>query len=276
MTFRQAISLLTEASAEHFPEEEARSIARRAVTDLYDMDLTSLVCSMDRECDGAKIELMAGELRRGRPVQYVTGKTQFMGLEIGVREGVLIPRPETELMVDKIIGQGEKYRDILDVGTGSGAIALALARNIEGSCVTAMDISREALETARENAVKNGVDIRFVERDALSPFDDLGRFDLIVSNPPYIPSAERKTMHPSVTDFEPAEALFVPDTDPVVFYRAIASSAYTMLRDGGSLWFEIHENYWRETAEAVRDAGFTDVRVERDQFEKFRYVWSRR
>ncbi len=183
------------------------------------------------------------ELKKGKPVQYITGKTIFYNCNIIVRPGVLIPRPETEELVDLIISENPGFSGtIADMATGSGCIAVALAVNLPGSLITATDISQPALATARENAVLNNVKITFVKADILS--DEMkirGKFDIIVSNPPYVRESEKAAMHRNVLDFEPHRALFVPDEYPLIFYRAILGSACTMLNQGGKIYFEINE-----------------------------------
>jgi len=222
------------------------------------------------------LERAAAELAAGRPVQYVIGETDFCGLSFAVREGVLIPRPETEELV-LLAGRRAAAFDrprILDVCTGSGCIAVALSHRIPEAEVTALDISDEALEIARENGRRHGADVEWIKDDALGGMGRLAgrRFDVIVSNPPYIPRSEMASMHRNVTGYEPHIALFVDDSDPLIFYRAIARSARGMLSDGGSLLFEVHERLAGRTAEAIRAEGFADVRIVEDCFGKQRMV----
>ena len=165
---------------------------------------------------------------------------------------------------------------ILDIGTGSGAIAVSLARRVSGARVTAVDISDVALEVARENARRNGVSVSFVKADALGDMSSLGEFDAIVSNPPYVPQSDLPTMHRNVRDFEPHTALFVPDDDPLLFYRSIADNARRMLVDGGVLCFEIYELYGEQMCAMLRERGFRDVSTVEDANLKERMVWCRK
>ncbi len=270
---------------------------RRRVSALYSVDeggriarMTAAALSGDAEAKFLAdpnetieingLEQAADELAAGRPVQYVIGEADFCGLRFAVREGVLIPRPETEELVMKAAERAEEFARprILDVCTGSGCIAVALGRRIPRAEITALDISAAALAIARENGRRIGVGVEWIEDDALGGMKRLAgrRFDVVVSNPPYIPRSEMAAMHPNVTRYEPYEALFVDDSDPTVFYRAIARAAGVMLSDGGSLLFEVHERLAEETAEAVRAEGFADVRIEEDCFGKQRMVCGRK
>lgn len=270
---------------------------RRRVSALYSVDeggriarMTAAALSGDAEAKFLAdpnetieingLEQAADELAAGRPVQYVIGEADFCGLRFAVREGVLIPRPETEELVMKAAERAEEFARprILDVCTGSGCIAVALGRRIPRAEITALDISDAALTIARENGRRLGVDVEWIGDDALGGMTRLAgrRFDVVVSNPPYIPRSEMAAMHCNVTGYEPHEALFVDDSDPLVFYRAIARAAGAMLSDGGSLLFEVHELLAERTAEAVRAEGFADVRIEKDCFGKQRMVCGRK
>lgn len=203
---------------------------------------------------------VAEQLSAGRPVQYIIGKTEFCGEEFTVREGVLIPRPETEELVMWAREVSKEFPSprILDLCTGSGCIAIALKKLIPAATVTAIDLSVEALKIAQENATKLGADVRFLADDVLQGVPQLGdkQFDIIVSNPPYIPISEREAMHINVTNFEPAMALFVEDSDPLIFYREIARIAKSRLSNRGALLFEIHELLADETVHMLQKEGF--------------------
>ena len=255
---------------------EAESIARMVVMDRLSIDFTHLATDYDTECKIDNLDDVITDLRRGRPVQYVLGHAQFCGLDFVVREGVLIPRPETEELVGQIVAATRTGARILDVGTGSGAIAVALARMIPDADVEAVDISDDALAVAVENAKRNNVSIKFHKADALGDLGALGRFDAIVSNPPYVPQSDRATMHTNVLDFEPSEALFVDDDNPLVFYRSIAANAAVMLADGGWLWFEIYEKYGDDICRMLAESGFRDIRLAADANNKPRMVWCRK
>lgn len=206
------------------------------------------------------IEQAVKELAAGRPLQYVTGKTEFCGEEFSVREGVLIPRPETEELVmwAKDVSKAFTSPRILDLCTGSGCIAISLKKLIPAADVTAIDLSAEALAIAKENATKLKTNVCFLQDDVLQGVKTLKgeEFDIIVSNPPYIPSSERTTMHINVTRYEPAMALFVEDDDPLIFYREIARFAAQALSKNGVLLFEIHELLAEQTLQMLIEEGF--------------------
>jgi release factor glutamine methyltransferase len=209
-------------------------------------------------------------------VQYVLGKAEFCEEEFEVAEGVLIPRPETEELVYRIAESAKRGARILDIGTGSGAIAIALAKLVKEAEVVAIDISNEALAIAKKNAERLGAEVEFVEADALGDLSRLGEFDIIVSNPPYIPQSDIVDMRKNVVDFEPHTALFVPDNDILKFYVATAENAQKMLREGGSLWFEIYEKAGDEVCSMLRDKGFSQTELIEDANLKPRMIWSRR
>jgi release factor glutamine methyltransferase len=239
-------------------------------------NLSQLVAHYDEEVDIDEIENIIAELSKGRPVQYVLGKAEFCELEFEVAEGVLIPRPETEELVYRIAETAERGARILDIGTGSGAIAISLAKLVKESEVVAVDISTEALKIAQRNAEQIGAKVEFVKADALGDLSQLGEFDIIVSNPPYIPQSDIVDMRKNVVDFEPHTALFVPDNDILRFYRATAKNAQRMLRKEGSIWFEIYEKAGVEVCEMLCEMGFTRNELIEDANLKPRMVWSRR
>ncbi len=276
MTIRQTIHLIRDAVEPLYGLHEAESVARLVMCDRLGYNLSQLVARYDEGCDIVDLEHIVEELRRGRPVQYVLGRAEFCELEFEVAEGVLIPRPETEELVYKIIETAQRGARILDIGTGSGAIAIALAKFVKDAEVVAVDISREALAIAERNAERLGVKVDFVEADALGDLSHLGMFDVIVSNPPYIPQSDIVDMRRNVVDFEPYTALFVPDDDILKFYRATAENATKMLREGGSLWFEIYEKAGEEVCAMLREKSFTHTVLFEDANAKPRMVWSRR
>ena len=276
MTIRQIIHAIREAVASLYGEREAESIARMVVCSRLEYDLSQLVVHYDDECEIANIEGIIEELQSGRPVQYVLGKAEFCDFVFEVSEGVLIPRPETEELVYRIAETAKCGARILDIGTGSGAIAVSLARLVKNAVVVAVDISPEALKIARCNAELLGADVEFVEADALGDLTRLGKFDIIVSNPPYIPQSDIVDMRKNVVDFEPHTALFVPDNDILMFYVATANNAQKMLHEDGSLWFEIYEKAGAELCDMLRKKGFLRTELIEDANHKPRMVWSRR
>lgn len=276
MTLRQTIHLIRDAIVSLYGEREAEMIGRMVVCDKLSYNLSQLVAHYDEECEVAELESIIEELRRGRPVQYVLGRAEFCDFVFEVAEGVLIPRPETEELVYRIAESAKRGARILDIGTGSGAIAIALAKLVKEAKVVAIDISSEALAIAKKNAERLGAEVEFVEADALGDLSRLGEFDIIVSNPPYIPQSDIVDMRKNVVDFEPHTALFVPDNDILKFYVATAENAQKMLREDGSLWFEIYEKAGAELCEVLRKKGFAQTELIEDSNLKPRMVWSRR
>ncbi|MDB4752237.1 peptide chain release factor N(5)-glutamine methyltransferase [Winogradskyella sp.] len=212
-------------------------------------------------------------LKQQKPIQYILGETEFFGLKFLVNEHVLIPRQETEELVDWIIRDNSKNNEIalniLDMGTGSGCIAIALAKNLSNSNVYALDISNEALKVARDNAKINEVEIQFIQTDVLSNSNDNHKlensiFDIIVSNPPYVRISEKGEMKPNVLDNEPHLALFVDDDDPLKFYKAIMKFANQKLKNGGQLYFEINQYLGEETKQLLIDANYDKIELLED------------
>lgn len=213
------------------------------------------------------VDPVVAKIESGVPLQYALGETRFCGLRLKVTPATLIPRPETEQLVDMITDSAAGIPDlrVLDIGTGSGCIAVALARALRSPHVAASDISDAALDVARENARMPGVRVDFRHEDILKAVPQVAAFDIIVSNPPYITPAEKSHMSPRVLDYEPSGALFVPQDDPTLYYKAIARYAAVALAPGGSLWLEINPLFDNQTVEAVRAAGFTDAELIRDE-----------
>ena len=276
MTVRHIIRSIREATEPLYGPHEAEMIARMVVCKRLRYNLSQMVAHYDDEAEIADLEPIVAELKSGRPVQYVLGEAEFCEMEFEVEEGVLIPRPETEELVYHIVETTKRGARILDIGTGSGAIAIALSKLIEEAEVVAVDISREALAIARRNAERMGADVEFIEADALGDLSHLGKFDIIVSNPPYIPQSDIVDMRQNVIDFEPHTALFVPDDDPLCFYRATAKNGATMLREGGSIWFEIYEKLGEELCAMMSAMGYSRNEIIEDSNLKPRMVWSRR
>jgi len=205
-------------------------------------------------------------LKEQIPIQYIIGETEFYGLPFKVNKNVLIPRPETEELVDWIIKDNHKKENIsiLDIGTGSGCIAIALAKFLPNSKVSAIDISKEALEIANENALKNNVSINFIEANILNTTTLSSQFDIIVSNPPYVRELEKNEMHKNVLDNEPHLALFVKNENPLLFYDKIASLAQSNLTGNGLLYFEINQYLGKEMLELLKLKGFTNIEIKKD------------
>ncbi len=261
-------------------EGEAKAVAMLLFEKLFGLSQTDVLMGKAEELEAADVQRLDKCVDRicgGEPVQYVLGKADFMEMELDVTPAVLIPRPETEELVNEVVNAlaDRKSPRILDIGTGSGCIALAIKQLIPLAEVTAWDISPEALRVARNNAEQLGLDICFEQRDILSTNLSVMSevFDLIVSNPPYICRQESEEMERRVTDFEPHAALFVPDDDPLLFYRAITRFATVALRTGGQLFFEINRRFGRQVCELMRQAGFEGVTLKTDQFDNPRIVY---
>lgn len=259
-----------------YEPHEAEAIARELVERLLGISFSQLVSDYDAECNIDGLEAKVEELLQGRPIQYVTGVASFCDHDFAVREGVLIPRPETEELVAHVAAIARPHSRILDVGTGSGAIAISLALEIAESQVVGVDLSPVALEVASENASRLGANLTITKCDALGDMSHLGSFDIIVSNPPYIPHSDEPSMNKNVIDYEPHEALFVADDDALCFYRSIARNGAKMLTEGGWLWFEIYELYGEQMCQLLRDEGYRDVQLINDIFNKPRIVCGRR
>lgn len=221
-----------------------------------------------------KIISACKDLKKGNPIQYILGYTDFYNCTIGLNEHTLIPRPETEELVDLIITENRGFNGrILDVGTGSGCISVALAINIPGSIVTGFDISEGAIKKARENALLNNARVSFMVADLFN-FNpqSLTGIDIIVSNPPYISESEKKLMAANVLNYEPPSALFVPDSDPIVFYRAITDLAKFILVPGGKIYLEINEIMGGHISGLMKSEGYSDIKVIRDINNKERFI----
>ena len=252
-----------------FSEREAEQLMRILLEDLFGIDQKSQILNPDMTLDELQhhaLEQAVDRLLKGEPVQYVTGVAEFCGLRLKVNPSVLIPRPETEELVQKIVAQNIQPKRIWDVGTGSGCIAIALAKHFADAEVVAFDVSEAALETARQNAIYNKVKVTFVCDDVLHPlstyFDE--PVDLVVSNPPYVCECEKTAMERNVLDHEPATALFVPDDDPLCFYRQILRLARKQLNADGVAWFEINETWGNEMADLCKAEGFAEAEILND------------
>lgn len=260
----------------YYTAEEVSALSRIVCCDLLGQAPTDYYLGKDIVLSSKKeqeLEDILQRLSRFEPLQYIEGRTLFLGREFWIAPGVLIPRPETEELVELMLKEIPADARILDVGTGSGCIAISLAKELPDALVTAWDVSPEALSVARANARKLQADVRFVECDVLAcQVDEVGLYDVIVSNPPYVTEAEKADMEPNVLQWEPSLALFVPDDDPLRFYRRIAVLGRDMLADGGRLYFEINRAYGREMVEMLRTMGYVGVRVEKDLSQNDRFV----
>lgn len=280
MNVREFTTTLAASLQPIYPEREAEAIATLVVEHLLDMDaLQRMMDAQEPVPTDAQEALvpLRERLLTHEPVQYVLGTAYFEGMALEVTPATLIPRPETEELVRAITQElrGRAGLRVLDVGTGSGCLALALASALPRAQVLAVDISEEALAVARRNGARYAPGVAFQQVDILQamPADvALGTLDVLVSNPPYVRESERPLMRDNVLAWEPATALFVPDEDPLLFYRRLCVVGQELLAPGGGLYVEINEGLGAETAALLQEHGFIDVRVLPDMFGKARIV----
>lgn len=265
---------------QHYGTAEGYALYRLVMEECFGLTHTDILLGKDNQIseeNQARLLEITGRLLKNEPVQYVLGYADFCGHRFAVRPGVLIPRPETELLVQKALElgygmEGVTEPEALDIGTGSGCIAVSMA--LAGCRVTAMDISEEALEIAMQNATALNAEVAFVHENILQPSRTAQQWHVIVSNPPYICLHEAEAMERNVLDYEPHNALFVPDTDPLIFYRAIASYAMSHLSAGGWLCMEINQAYPDEMERLLSSFGFKDVTIQKDQYGKDRIAYA--
>lgn len=270
MRRKELLNKIRSQVGEKYSSQEAGSIAYAVVERFFGFNRTQVVVEPQTIVEGydeAVFDDVCRQLAAGRPLQYVTGVAEFYGHTFSVAEGVLIPRPETEELVGWIVDDMKMCANpsMLDIGTGSGAIAVSLAYCFPHGNVDAVDVSCDALDIARRNALSIGVNVCFVECDVLQPAEIFAaslpcqKYDAVVSNPPYIPESEYEIMDDNVRKYEPSLALFVKDADPLLFYREIGIRASVLLKPAGKLWFEIHENYAAQVCELLSSQGYKDV-----------------
>lgn len=319
MTTREATQLIMRRLTSLYGADEAQAMMRDimlAVVNYSPVDIVLREQSELPEFAPRRLQDILERLERHEPLQYVLGTARFHGMDFKVTPSTLIPRPETELLVDMIVDDCGDRTDlrVLDIGTGSGCIAIALARALRFPTVDAIDISEQALAVARDNASRLKATVNFRQADVLAPrinagsgldladleqcvcpttagggrrVVNLSTYDIIVSNPPYVMQSEAATMDANVLDYEPHSALFVPDDDPLLFYRAIATLAMTALTphdghnelcpyNGGRLYLEINPLLANETLTLLKDSGFTDCRLHRDQYGRLRFATATR
>lgn len=271
---KQQIDYIISELRGFYPEEELRELAYWILEESTGMTRTEILFGCKdtkKNVYAQEIEVILQKLRAHEPIQYVFGHTEWMGLDLRVTPATLIPRPETAELVEWVLHVADKNKPlrVLDIGTGSGCIAIALKKAAPNWQVTGLDISHEALDVAKENAERNNVAIHWQQADILS-LCSLPMVDIIVSNPPYICEKEKVDMQARVLDYEPARALFVPDNDPLLFYRKIAS-----LKGAPILFFEINEAYGEQVCSMLRTIGYTNVERKEDIYGKPRMVFGR-
>jgi len=275
-TLQAVIRFFKTELMDYFPEQEINSMLYIVLDKTFDIRKKDVLLGSNRlfsESELLKIIYIVKDLKKHKPLAYILGEWEFYGLPFKINEHTLIPRPETEELVQLILDENNKENlSVLDIGTGSGCIAIALKKNRPNASVSAFDVSKQALETAKNNALLNDVAIHFQEIDILIPQELKNNYDIIVSNPPYIPLKDINEMDKNVTDFEPHLALFVEDNNPLVFYKAIAEFAQNHLTKKGKLYVEIHEKLGNEVKALFESVGFKEVVIVKDINEKDRIV----
>lgn len=254
--------------SEFYPDTEISGLIRIIVEYITKSSMPALLSDKNTKItseENLKIDKIVERLQRFEPIQYIIGETEFYGLPFIVNQDVLIPRPETEELVELILieNKGSKSQ-ILDIGTGSGCIAISLQKHLPEANITGWDISDKALSIAEINNKNNGVDVIFKQVDILSDYPNNQHFDIIVSNPPYVLDSEKIDMHSNVLDYEPHTALFVPDHSPLLFYNKIADIATQLLGNGGKLYFEINRAKGQETIKMLEGKNFSNIRLIKD------------
>ncbi|MEP1487288.1 MAG: peptide chain release factor N(5)-glutamine methyltransferase [Algibacter sp.] len=272
-TFQETLNKL-------YPSEEIDSFFYILMESYYKISRIQLAMDYGLSVANFDAILKALELlKQQKPIQYILGETEFYGLPFRVNQNTLIPRPETEELVEWVIEESKNRNSefrILDIGTGSGCIAISLAKNLPNAKVYTLDVSKEALKVAKENAKLNTVDVEFIECDILNveagKFNEEQNFDIIVSNPPYVRNLEKKLMQSNVLDNEPHLALFVENENPLQFYKAITDFAVKNLNKDGSLFFEINEYLGKEMIQLLSESHFENIELKQDIFKRDRMV----
>ncbi|HSA04585.1 MAG TPA: peptide chain release factor N(5)-glutamine methyltransferase [Tenuifilaceae bacterium] len=279
-TLRQLFDIIGSSLSELYSATEVQAIRKLLFEKIVKMPEYRVHLNpndlLSSEISNRILEIL-DELKKGNPVQYVIGDADFMDMVFEVNPSVLIPRPETEELVHWIISNNKgSSPKILDIGAGSGCIAISLAKYLSNAKVSALDVSENALSVARRNAIKNGVNVDFINGDILELSKIEGApYDIIVSNPPYVRELEKQLMSRNVTDFEPHLALFVSDNDPLVFYRTIAQKSKNWLKPNGQIYFEINEAFGSEIKDMLIGIGFSDVEIRKDINGKDRMAFGR-
>ena len=267
---------------ELYPKNEIDSFFKLLIAHQLHLSSIDIVLNPNLKIEQHDLDFLLqafAELKQEKPIQYIVGETEFYGLPFKVTKDTLIPRPETEELIDWILNEtkGENLK-ILDIGTGSGCIAISLAKNLPKATVYALDVSDEALKIAKKNAELNDVTVKFIKHNILQPTvisNENGKsisFDIIVSNPPYVRNLEKKEINNNVLQHEPHKALFVKDNDPLIFYDKIADFAKERLSKNGYLFFEINQYLSAETQHLLKNKKYTTVELKKDLFDNYRMI----
>lgn len=285
MVIKEFKTHFSEALSEIYPKTEIDTFFFLVLEEYLGLQRIDTVLQPDFNIDDEKLAILNAvldRLKKEEPIQYIIGRTEFYGYPFLVDEYTLIPRPETEELVEWIINSVSKFQSskvpalkILDIGTGSGCIPIALAKNLSTANISAIDISTEALKVAKQNAELNKVNVNFIELDILSASDLPQKYDVIVSNPPYVRELEKAEIKNNVLRNEPHLALFVDDENPLIFYDKIADLAKEYLSENGMLFFEINQYLGDETVQLLQEKGFTTVELKKDLFQNDRMIKAR-
>ncbi|MCF6365899.1 MAG: peptide chain release factor N(5)-glutamine methyltransferase [Bacteroidales bacterium] len=279
MTITEAKIYIQKELCDYYPKNELISFTRIILEDVFCLSSVDMLLNRGyifSDEGESKLQNIINRLKKFEPLQYIVGFTFFFDLKINLTEYVLIPRPETEELVNLIISETEQMEGllVLDIGTGSGCIAVSLAKNLSGANVYAIDICEKALKTAKSNASENNAHVSFIQADILNPnsLGEVNRFDIIVSNPPYVLNSEKAHMGKNVLNYEPGSALFVENNNPLVFYKAIVKFAKQNLRSSGRLYFEINEQFGGKIKNMLEKSGFKSIKIFKDIKGKNRMV----
>jgi release factor glutamine methyltransferase len=272
---QQAIKFIRSNLSASYSAPELQSVSRLLISKVTGYSFTEIIVNKNTifsEEQRKVLQNYVEKLKKGLPIQYVLGETEFCGLPIMVNDAVLIPRPETEELVQWMVEEIKHESHILDIGTGSGCIAIALKHFLPGADVYACDIDADSLKVAANNAENLGLKINFFPCDILRAEKSDRKYHVIMSNPPYIPCSERKDVMRRVKDFEPERALFVEDSDPLIFYRKIAQFAQSNLFSGGNLFFEVHRDFGKVCVQLLEDMSYLKVQLKKDIFGNERMI----
>ena len=274
LSFKQKLYATLES---HYPTSEIDSFFKIILEDVLNLSKIDFALEPNKivsDDKNIKIDEIISRLTEHQPIQHLIGFTEFMDLKIMVNEHVLIPRPETEELIRWILNDYSMAPnlDILDIGTGSGCIPIALSKNLNNVNVSSIDVSIKAIETAKKNAEINKVNINFIHQDILTTNQLSQQYDVIVSNPPYVRNLEKAEMQKNVLEFEPHLALFVEDNNPLIFYKKIAELAISALKPKGALYYEINQYLGKETIELLKQIGFKNIELKKDMFGNDRMI----